>query len=292
MKISSLTDTGLVRSHNEDSVYATRISRWDSDICHQAIEYYLAVVADGMGGAAAGDLASSLAVKNIIRFLTGELLGIREGAPPLPENIPGKMADAVQEANDVIYTRALEEPDLTGMGTTAVILLTFNGTAYWASVGDSRLYLFRSGELQQITQDHSYVADLVRQGKITSAQARTHPNRNLITRSVGADDLLNVDTGSFALVSDDILLLCTDGLNGMVSDHDIASVLKKNDLTEDGVRETAATLVRLALEAGGKDNVSVVILETEVCDTKKNPSLGSLENTVRMQVPPNLLFTG
>ena len=292
MNVSGLTDVGLVRTHNEDAYFAAALTRWGMNEVPEGIGYYLAIVADGMGGAAAGELASSLAVQHIIRVLTGDLLGFREGAPSIPTNIPGRLTDAVQEANDVIFTRALEEPSFAGMGTTVVVLLTFNGSAFWASVGDSRLYLFRQGEFRQVTEDHSYVNELVRQGNITSEQARRHPKRNLITRSVGSEDVLKVDTGSFKLSTGDLLLLCSDGLSGMVHDDQLKSIQQEMKQSQLTCRETVSRMVAMALEAGGTDNVSVVLLELEEADTVQLGDLASMEKTMRMQSPPNILVAG
>lgn len=289
MKLSGKTDTGLVRTHNEDAFYAAELTRWGLDEALEGMRCYLSIVADGMGGAAAGELASALAVQHIVRIMAGALLGFKECSPVIPVNIPGLMADAVREANDVIVTRALEEPSYDGMGTTVVVLLTFNGSAYWASVGDSRLYLFRNGRFNQVTEDHSYVGELVRQGKITDEQARRHPNRNLITRSVGSEDAPEVDTGSFALAAGDQILLCTDGLSGMVTDGPLETVLQARADTGQSCRETISQMIDMALAAGGSDNVSVVLLEVEAEDTVQVVNTAAMEKTMRMQVPPNIL---
>lgn len=148
-------------------------------------------------------------------------------------------------------------PDYEGMGTTLVaVYLAADGMAYALNIGDSRLYLWRCGELKQITQDHSYVAQLVSKGDITTEEARRHPQRNVILRAVGADEVLESDVFSFKVEPGDRLLLCSDGLSDMASDEEIAAVL-----AERNVDKAADELLELALNNGGRDNISVILLD-------------------------------
>ena len=226
------TDIGLVRPVNEDSY-----------ICLDSAVY---VVADGMGGHAAGEVASALLTQTAKEILEG--LG--------PDDITeALLRQVVLEANRRILAKAEGDNIYNGMGTTASLLCLKEQQAVWAHVGDSRLYLLREGEaIQQITRDHSYVEDLVAQGSITEAEAKVHPRRNLLTRAVGVDKDLVVDTGSLALEAGDILLLATDGLMKHIADEEIASLLESKP--ENPARE----LVDRALDAGGTDNITTVVV--------------------------------
>jgi len=162
---------------------------------------------------------------------------------------------AVQAANSKILCAAAASEARKGMGTTVVALQYRENAAYWAHVGDSRLYLFRAGALQQITRDHSLVADLVAKGSITREEARFHPQRNMITRAVGTEQDLSVDTGVFPLCDGDTLILCSDGLTSAVTDEEIRQVL-----TENRRDDKAAALVERALALDSQDNISVVVV--------------------------------
>ena len=225
------TDRGLVRAVNEDSI--------------AAFEPSVFVVADGMGGEAAGEVASRMLVQAVKRELNGQAGIGRE-----------ELEMALQAANREILSAADNKPEYQGMGTTATLLHVDTGKnmAFWAHVGDSRLYLYRSGQMEQITEDHSYVAGLVAQGQITEAEARVHPQKNMLLRAVGVNRQLEVDTGSFELKSGDILLLATDGLMKQLADERIASFLSASD------GDIAKKLVSEAVAMGGRDNVSVIVV--------------------------------
>lgn len=226
------TDTGRVRSHNEDccGIFAPA--------CY--------VVADGMGGHAAGEVASGMLLDTVRTCL--------EGRSGLGEE---ELRQAVIEANRRICETAKASAALSGMGTTATLLHVDagKGAGYWAHVGDSRLYLMRAGVLTQITRDHSYVEDLVAQGEITEEEARRHPQRNMLTRAVGVEELVEVDTGCVNLQMGDVLLLSTDGLTNMVTDEAICTMLCE------AREDPAKTLVSRAVENGGIDNVTAVVAE-------------------------------
>ncbi len=236
MKSVSKTNIGLVRTGNEDAVLTDAPD--------------LFAIADGMGGYAAGEVASIETIKVLreekknFAGLTGEALCLALKA-------------AAARANSHLRSIVCQTPDYEGMGTTLVaVYLAADGKAYALNIGDSRLYLWRSGELKQITQDHSYVAQLLSNGDITTEEARRHPQRNVILRAVGADESLESDVFCFDINEGDRLLLCSDGLSDMVTDGEIAAVL-----TETDTEKTADALIELALNNGGRDNVSVILLD-------------------------------
>ena len=230
IKVYQATDIGPVRPNNEDSL--------------ACVDPNIYVVADGMGGCAAGEVASGLVVKTVQEQLPQE--------KPMDE---AALKKVILQANEEIRQMARRHREYDGMGTTATLLHIEGDTGYWAHVGDSRLYLCRDKKLQQVTGDHSLVAELVAKGSITPEEAHGHPQRNIITRAVGIDDLLDVDTGRITLVPGDILLLCSDGLTSAVGDESINTVL-----AEPLVDDKAAALVALALKTGTRDNVSVIVV--------------------------------
>ena len=227
-RVFQATHVGKVRNNNEDALIV--------------IEPETFVVADGMGGASAGEVASQMLVDSVKQFLT-------KNPPPWNEKL---LSQAILLANDKILNRARLNLELRGMGTTATILSLDGGTAYFAHVGDSRLYLLRDNNLAQITEDHSYVETLVRQGEITPEEARFHPMKNVLTQAVGAIAEIEIDSSNFPVQSGDIFLLCTDGLTNMVEDELIAEILL-------GASNPADALIDAALSNGGKDNVSVIV---------------------------------
>lgn len=223
------TDIGLVRRTNEDSAAVF------------APDYF--VVADGMGGQAAGEVASQMLVQSLRRSLSNRDAVDAEG-----------LEAALLEANQEILATAQQHPEYQGMGTTATLLHGEGNMAYWAHVGDSRLYLYREGSLRQVTKDHTYVERLKEEGQLTEAEARVHPQKNMLLRAVGVEDNLRVDTGSFELCAGDVILLATDGLMKHVEDESLAAFLDRPD------EQVAARLVAQALSAGGTDNVTVVVV--------------------------------
>lgn len=227
-KVFQATHVGKVRSNNEDALIV--------------IEPETFVVADGMGGASAGEIASQMLIETVRQFLSKNPL-------PWDENL---LSQAILLANDKILNRARLNSEYRGMGTTATILSLDGGKAYFAHVGDSRLYLLRNNYFAQITEDHSYVETLVRQGEISHEEARIHPMKNVLTQAVGAIPELEIDAANFSVQSGDIFLLCTDGLTNMVEDELIAKILL-------GAPNPADALIEAALSAGGKDNISVIV---------------------------------
>ena len=235
--VAPLSDCGSVRPSNEDSFGISA-------------EHGVYVVCDGMGGAAAGEIASSMAVSDMLRRL-----GNRDKAVPLGEAIE----EAVRFANEAIHSRADENPNLHGMGTTLVGLVTEGRRVLVFNVGDSRCYLLHKGKLTQISQDHSLVEEQVRMGRITPDEALHSPLRNVITRALGTQPEVEPDLFELKAEADDIFLLCSDGLTGEVPDAQIEALLDA-DLP---LTELCANLVKAANLAGGHDNVTCVLVHAE-----------------------------
>ena len=211
-------------------------------------------VADGMGGHQAGEVASSLALSVVGQYIEDNI-GLISG-----EKLVEKAASA---ANAALYTKSSSSAKFRQMGTTLTLLYREGDTAYLAHVGDSRAYLFRQGELKRITRDHSLVATLVEEGEITEIEARTHPQRNIILRALGLEPQVEVDVIAVKIQPGDVYLLASDGLTGLVVDDAIAAILG----SAVGPPEWARRLVDAALEAGGTDNVSVVLVRITESDT-------------------------
>jgi protein phosphatase len=243
-RTAGLSDTGRKRRQNEDAY-----------VC----EPPLFAIADGMGGAQAGEVASRLAAA-----------AFEEGAAA----IRGEegVATIVRDANARIFERAVHDPAVAGMGTTATVAVVDEpaGTVTLAHVGDSRAYLYRQGALEQLTSDHSLVGELVRSGRLTEDEAAVHPHRSVITRALGTDAEVEVDTLTVGVVPGDLVLLCSDGLSAMLRDEDIARVLES---TDGAPREAAEALVSAANQAGGEDNITVVLFELVEADAEAAPTL-------------------
>ncbi|MEZ5175120.1 MAG: Stp1/IreP family PP2C-type Ser/Thr phosphatase [Acidimicrobiia bacterium] len=228
------TDTGMVREHNEDSLYPA--------VAGSSEGPELFMVADGMGGAVAGEVASRLAV---------------EAATKEPAEDSIDPVERVKAGNAAVILATEEDHSLSGMGTTLTMLrLDPDGSGVVAHVGDSRAYLLRDGELSQITTDHSLVGELVTLGKITKEEARHHPHRHLVTRALGLGPIA-VDTTDLTIQPGDRILLCSDGLTDMVPDAEIHDILA----SDEGVEPTVWTLIERANAAGGVDNTTVVVID-------------------------------
>jgi PPM family protein phosphatase len=208
-------------------------------------------IADGMGGHIAGDVASSTAVEVIAKEA--------QSADP---SDPSSLETIVRKANSAIYGKAQSDPSLRGMGTTCTLLMVQDSIAHLAHVGDSRAYLLRAGELSQLTEDHTLVWRMVKEGRISAGEADHHPQRNIILRALGIDSDVQVDVLSFELVAGDRLLLCSDGLSSMVDAESIRAALAESD----DPQRAADRLVELANNAGGEDNITVVVVD--VVDSK------------------------
>lgn len=235
----SMTDIGRKRKLNQDTVYT----------CEHPLGNLnnLFIVCDGMGGHKAGDYASAYTVKAIEREVE-----VCEDKSPIKI-----LREAITVANTEIYEKASTEADFAGMGTTCVVATVCDDILYVANVGDSRLYLIDK-EITQVTKDHSLVAELVRKGSLDETQAKSHPDKNIITRAIGAAPSVEIDFFEVELNPQDVILMCTDGLTNMVDDDEILRIVK----TSIDVPDMAENLIKMANHNGGKDNIGVVIIES------------------------------
>lgn len=241
MEYFGITDKGRVRPTNQD-IYRLEV--------RPEKESAFVLVCDGMGGANAGNVASRFAADSFLADAAGALDSAQD------EIMRHKtMLHALEKANDTVFGLAGRQPEFRGMGTTLVGAFVQGREASILNVGDSRAYLFDGETLRQVSEDHSYVEEMRRLGRISAEDARTHPQKNLITRAVGVDATVDGDLFEVELRDMDILLLCSDGLTGMVEDEKIAEVLAKAGTLEDKGRE----LLTLALEGGGRDNITVAL---------------------------------
>ncbi len=244
IKTFSITDIGRKRKMNQDYVYTSEMPVGKLP--------NLFLVADGMGGHQAGDYASKCAIETIVDAVGSS---DENGAVPILEK-------AIRHANEVVRQRAESDPALFGMGTTMVAATLDGDMLCVANVGDSRLYVVGSREIRQITRDHSLVQEMVRMGGIKPEQARSHPDKNIITRAIGAEDDLKIDFFRVKLNHGDIVLMCSDGLTNMIEDEEIRMILHgQRDLVE-----KAESLVDAANNNGGKDNIAVVLIEPEITE--------------------------
>src|SRR5947207_99228 len=229
--VGVITDTGRKRRRNEDAY-----------VC----EPPLFAIADGMGGAQAGEVASRLAAAALKESGAKTLGGER------------RISDLIQEANRRVYDRSSTDPNTSGMGTTITVALVENGNVAFGHVGDSRAYLIRDGRMEQVTEDHSLVNELLKSGKLSPEEAESHPQRSVITRALGTDPDVDVDTFTIDAVTGDVFLLCSDGLTDMVDEEIILELVERNRGDIDAMLKA---LVREANRGGGEDNITVVAFE-------------------------------
>ncbi len=239
------SDTGRKRRRNEDNYVA---------------EPPLFAVADGMGGAQAGEVASKLAASTLENGRDGPLRGLE------------RVAALIQEANRRVYERATSDPAASGMGTTMTVALVEGHTVTIGHVGDSRAYLVRDGRMEQLTDDHSLVNELLKSGKLSPEEAEAHPQRSVITRAVGTDPDVDVDAFTIEAHDGDVFLLCSDGLTDMVEDVDILELVDKN---RDDLDRAVKSLVAAANRGGGEDNITAVAFRI-------GPDRADTEATARM----------
>ena len=240
MKAYSITDIGKKRSMNQDYVYAS-----DQPVGNLK---NLLIVADGMGGHNAGDLASRYTVQEMLAY-------IKESEEDRPVPL---LSMAIHHANEQVLEKAESEKELEGMGTTLVAATVQDEYLYVANVGDSRLYLIDDG-IEQITHDHSLVEEMIRIGELQRKDAKNYPDRKVITRAIGVRVPVRVDFFDVKLEHGDKILLCSDGLTNMVEDEEILEIVRKSS----SIEEAAGALVDTANKNGGKDNISVVLAEIE-----------------------------
>lgn len=239
MQIFSRIDIGKVRSSNQDAYFTGELSDGSA----------FAVVCDGMGGANAGNIASETAVKGISEYI---LRSYRTAMSVT--DIEKLLINAISSANIEIYDMSVKTPELSGMGTTVVVAVVRNGRAVIAHVGDSRIYLI-GDEIKQLTRDHSIVQSMVESGTITPTEAKSHPRKNIITRALGAEEYVAVDSDILDVDSGQSLLLCTDGLSNFVESAEILEIFKQTE-----IEKVAEILVDTANNNGGGDNIAVVTI--------------------------------
>lgn len=239
MKTASLSDMGKRRQLNQDIIYSSVLPLGNLQ--------NLFVVADGMGGHKAGDYASRYAVDTICEE-------VRLSEETNPEVI---LQSAIRKANGDIYALSGENRDLEGMGTTIVAATLYGSHMKVANVGDSRLYIINGKNITQITRDHSLVEEMIRMGGLDRKSARNHPNKNIITRAVGVTNMVTADFFDVELESRDVILMCSDGLSNMLEDEEIRMII----CAQQSLSEKAKALVRAANNNGGKDNISLILIE-------------------------------
>lgn len=240
LKIVAKTDKGIIRESNQDAYAAGELPG----------EVAWAVVCDGMGGHAGGNIASILAVKVI-----SEKISANYNAKMRDASIKNLLDSAITAANLEVYDMADAHSELSGMGTTVVCAIVRDGTVFIAYAGDSRAYIASKKGIKQVTTDHSYVQDLVNCGKLSESEAENHPQKNIITRALGVDKSLEVDFAQEDLDEDDTLILCTDGLSNYVSSEDMLA-----DIKDGQYYAFADRLVKRANQNGGGDNITVVAI--------------------------------
>ena len=243
LDVAKLTDVGRVRPRNEDFV-GYFIPSEPQQLAHKGSIY---LVADGMGGHQAGEVASQQAVELVIDNYYNDP----------SDDVGASLAHAFHLANEKIYSQSLSDPAKNGMGTTLVAAVILGRRVYMANVGDSRAYLINKAGIIQITEDHSLVEEQVRAGLLTPEQARRHPQRNLVTRALGSRASMEVDLFEREIAAGDILLLCSDGLTGRVENQEIAAIVQ-----EAPPQEAVQQLIALANERGGNDNITALVIST------------------------------
>ena len=238
MKAYAKTDIGSKRSMNQDHMYCNTepVGSFQN----------LLIVADGMGGHRAGDYASRLCVETMVQSL-------EKSAHKTPVSL---FEEAVTAANKAVFEESASHVEYEGMGTTVVACTLEENTLYIANIGDSRLYLIRDG-IEQITDDHSLVEEMVKQGNITESEARIHPQKNIITRALGINEEVQADFFEIDVEQGDVIMLCSDGLSNMIEDEDMEYIVKNSDT----LQTAAESLVARANENGGNDNITVVLAE-------------------------------
>lgn len=243
---SASTDRGRKRSSNEDAF-------------GYSVEDGVFVVCDGMGGAAAGEIASSIAVDEVLHRLAGSGRDESISMPNRADSMPSPATRAIAAANDAIFSRAQRNPRLSGMGTTLVAFAVQERHAWVLNVGDSRCYRLRNNRLEQLTLDHSLVEEQVRLGRMTRTQAQRSPLKNVITRALGTQQCVTPDVFGIETEPGDLFLLCTDGLTRELADHEIEELLASGRPLE----ELCGRLIEAANNAGGHDNITCVLVRAE-----------------------------
>lgn len=243
MEAEFLTDRGQIRSHNEDA----------GGTYHNLAGQLLAIIADGMGGHQAGDVASQMAVS----MIQDQWQQMEEMTSP--EQCEKWLAKTIAEMNTTIYNRSFEHEECEGMGTTVVIAISTEDYITVAHIGDSRCYIYNENGFSQMTEDHSLVNELIRSGQISKDDAMYHPRKNVVLKALGTEEKVTADIKSLSWEKNDKLLLCSDGLTDKVLDDELAELMQL-DLH---VKEIGKKMIDLANERGGEDNISLIIIDYE-----------------------------
>ena len=241
MRIQGKSDIGKAREMNQDSFYVSE----DND------EIKLFILADGMGGYKGGEIASKLAVISAKNFITNNFSKIEKEK----EEILKLISHAIEYANFIVYEKSMESPEISDMGTTLDICLIYNNKIFIGHIGDSRIYRIRKNVIRKLTNDHSYVAQLVKEGKITKEEAYNHPRKNMLLKAVGCNSLVEPDVMYKGFLKDDILLMCSDGLTNMLRDEEIYQILLENP------EKPVEALIKNANNAGGNDNITAIVVD-------------------------------
>ena len=241
IKAYAKSDKGKVREINQDYFY----------ISNSLDEIQLYILADGMGGYNGGEIASSLAVQTAKNYIENNFKDIEKDK----DSIIQLLGSSMEYANMVVYEKSKENPELQGMGTTLEICLIYNNKVYIGHVGDSRIYRIRKQFIRKLTQDHSYVQKLVKEGTITNEQAAHHPQKNMLMKALGCNAFVEPDVMVKGFLKDDILIICSDGLTNLVNQDTLYEMASKN------IEQATKDLVQLANDRGGYDNVTVVIIK-------------------------------
>lgn len=237
MKVAALSDRGLVRENNEDS-YLVDLNRG------------LLVVCDGMGGHNGGEVASAIAVKTISQIFAES-----------SEELPGRLVLALEKANSAILYSAQQDPALHGMGTTATLAAFENGIMFVAHIGDSCLYIVQDGRLRKVTRDHTLAQQLLMEGRLKPEDMRSNPYNHILTRALGVEENVNIDSYQEKVHPGDLILLCSDGLSDKVSEGEIEEVLQETSIS---LEQAAQGLLERALKYGGSDNITIILSRIEV----------------------------
>ncbi len=241
IKAYAKSDVGKIRERNEDAFY----------ISNPLDEVQLYMLADGMGGYNGGEIASKLAIQSARKYIETNFAQIEKDK----DSIIQLLGSSIEYANMIVYEKSKENKELEGMGTTLELCLIYNNKAYIGHIGDSRIYRIRKSFIRKLTQDHSYVQKLVKDGEITQEQAEHHPKKNMLMKALGCNAFVEPDVMIKGFLKDDIIVMCSDGLTNLVNQEQIYQVAKGN------IEQATKELVQMANDKGGYDNITVMIIK-------------------------------
>ena len=242
MKIEAKTDIGMQRKMNQDAYCISQ----DNE------KYILCVLADGMGGYTGGEIASNLAATSVNKYIKEHFENNKDYTK---EELKELVKQSITYANREVFSKAQQEEELEQMGTTLEICLIYNNRAYIGHIGDSRIYRIRQDIMRKITVDHSYVQNLVKEGKITKEEAENHPKKNMLMKALGCEPVIEPDVTVKGFYEGDIILVCSDGLTNMISEEEIYNIIRED------FENASDNLIKRANELGGKDNITVILIK-------------------------------